>query len=897
MMQQHPIQHLWAKTGENEQFHLLIYHLIDVAEVALALWQSSLSESMRGLWSGMMGLPPSQAGQTLAFLAALHDLGKASPEFQSKFKPVTGRLYSLGLPLTPRQDIPHGVISTYALGNKHSGLLHAHHLTSRRLALPIARAVGGHHGAWASPKQLHDAGNASYQAEWCVVRDELFQALASLYAPSQIGEEITGDTSTFNTFLVLLSGFTTVADWIGSMVEYFPLRQYWMEPALYRQLASQQAGMALRETGWGRWQSEGETWAFERMFPALPSGPNPVQQAVINHINNLDSPCLVILEAPTGIGKTEAAYFLADTLIQRERLQGMYIAMPTQATSNQMYRRTEQFLLHRYPERQIRPRLLHSQAHWQIDSRVRPTGIYDTDGEAGSIRGTETSWFLPKKRGLLEPFAVGTVDQALLSVLWTRHFFVRLFGLGRKVVVFDEVHAYDTYMNELFHCLLAWLRRIGSSVVVLSATLPNRTRNELVRAFGGHLPGRADQSNCRVTIVGAGEAITEMSLDDSVQGRVVQINWLSLDNMLSQLEEALSGGGCAAVVCNTVRRTQEVYRELKQAQADGFLADCDLLLFHARYPAAWRHSIEQQTCDWFGKQHGRRPYRAILVATQVVEQSLDLDFDLILTDLPPIDLLIQRVGRLHRHPLPKRPVALAVPQVLIFEPEGHDEKGLPKFGSSEYVYDRFLLVNTWLALQGRTTLRLPEQSRELIEIVYGGGWQASPLQEELAKLEKASLEEHNQAQRQALLKVIPLPEDEDLLITSNLRLDEDDDPTVHNAFRAMTRLGESEIQILCLHRCGDIYSLEPDSSVPVDFQSKPRVSDLLRYVVGVSHRGVRYSLAQEQYNLPPAWAEESVLRYHRMVVFENGFCQLTGTRFALRLTPEFGLEVLNKEEA
>lgn len=891
------LQTLWAKTGQEGQTHLLIYHLIDVAEVAYLLWENALGAVTCTLVSQALGLPEEPAGRFLTFVVGLHDLGKASPAFQRKHEPIMPQLREQGLPFGFGQlDIPHGVVTTVALGYRGSGLLsNSDLIEDRRIAEALARIIGGHHGVWPSVGQMRDAYDAAHQPEWKMAREALFNALRRLYDPPALSDGLNASAESFNAFLMLVSGFTTIADWIGSMSEYFPLKQGWVPLESYRQKAQEQAKQALRATGWLKDHLEASSIAFPQLLPDAKAEPNPVQQIVLACTRELTDQSLIVLEAPTGIGKTEMAFYLSNYLLDQEGLQGLYVAMPTQATSNQMHSRTTRFLHIRYPNRTLQPRLLHSQAIWQIDEQLpAPSGIFD-DEKAGRA-AVLSNWFRSnKKRGLLEPFAVGTVDQALLSVLWTRHFFVRLFGLRNKVLIFDEVHAYDTYMNELFMILLVWLRWLGSSIIILSATLPNSARRRLVEQFcrASAALDETDSCNARLTLVSASGQTHVVSLDAATRQRIIRVGWIEADELTTELENATHEGGCVAVICNTVRRAQEIYRELQAAQANGLLAGCDLDLFHARFPAAWRQHIEIETTQRFGRD-GPRPQRAILVATQVVEQSLDLDFDLIITELPPIDLLIQRVGRLHRHHRDLRPALLSEPRALIVKPDLQDN--LPAFGDSEYIYGRFLLLASWATLQSRDSLRLPDQSRELIETVYGEGWQALPWHDALAQTQADYRAEQNDSQYQAGLKHIPPPDTTKLLDGQNTGLDEED-PTLHEAFRALTRLIEPTIQVICMHRVGAGYSLELDGSEPIRLDHRPDPRRLLLYVVSIAHRGVFRALSESpEYSLPEAWAGEAALKHHRKAIFENGLCWVPGTGFTLRLSREYGLEILKEDE-
>jgi CRISPR-associated endonuclease/helicase Cas3 len=485
-----PLSRLWAKTNREDAIHLLIYHLIDVSQAALAMWNLSFGEGLKAYFADTLRLSVDDAAQLLAFWIGLHDIGKASPAFQAKYKPAIVGLREVGLEIDRRvtTDVPHGWVTYDVLGHLQHGLLHQETPLGHRQAQQIARSVGGHHGSWPHPTEAQQVrskargGDAWHQAR----RHLLYELASTLNLPTFSNPDFLSDPEAANAFLIMLSGFTSVADWIGSMEEYFPFHPDLMPSAEYAVISARQAEAALHQTGWLQWQSAGDLLSFEEMFPdpEFAAGPNDIQREVVTRTEGMVPPLLAIIEAPTGTGKTEAAFYLADRLNQAGLGQGMYIAMPTQATSNQMYDRTVRFLQSRYPQSIVAPGLLHSQARWRVSPLNEvPLNI------AGSDSKDETThvygWFMPKKRGLLAPFAVGTVDQALLSVLLTRHFFVRLFGLGHKVIVFDEVHAYDTYMNTLFARLLEWLRAVDASVIILSATLPENTRRQLVEAYTG----------------------------------------------------------------------------------------------------------------------------------------------------------------------------------------------------------------------------------------------------------------------------------------------------------------------------------------------------------------------------------------------------------------------------
>jgi CRISPR-associated endonuclease/helicase Cas3 len=885
-----PLAALWAKAdAKTGEYHLLIYHLIDVAAVALALWQQALSANVRAQVARWLNLSEEYAGRLIAFWAGLHDIGKACPGFQGKSSLTATALSQTGLADAIRQadDIPHGIVSAYVLPS----LLSDENL---RFVRKLARAIGGHHGVWPLPKDLQSASqftdaNLGGQA-WDQARLELVNTLRQIVAtPDKV--QVSLPQNEENALLTWLSGLISVADWIGSMTESFPYEERLDDLQAYAERSFQQAELALDQLGWLDWHSTCDLLPFDSLFPAL--SPNEIQRAVIDIADACELPALIILEAPTGIGKTEAALYLADHWLQRGQERGLYVAMPSQATSNQMYERVARFLKQRFRDDVVSLHLLHAQARWILPT-LRPRLSDIAQDEQHTVAASE--WFVThRKRGLLAPFAVGTVDQALLSVLLTKHFFVRMFGLAHKVVIFDEIHAYDTYMSELFTRLLRWLKQLGTSVILLSATLPNGTRRELIESYAGQIVEPEVLTNAsypRLTLCSA-ETIHTIELPPPVS-RTIALEWIdqASDEIARRLARELDEGGCAVVICNTVRRAQEVFAAIEQAE---FLHPEEPLLLHSRFPYAWRQEIEQDVLRLFGKQ-GERPLRAILVATQIVEQSLDLDFDLMITDPAPIDLILQRAGRLHRHPYRQRPVTLAAPRLLLTTPAQQD--GIPDFRPDEYVYDYYTLLASTLILQDLGEIVLPDHTSQLIEAVYGErDWfdalpkrLATVLNDALAEMQK----KHDREIHQALQRVVRMPGNEDLLNQPNEMLEEEA-PEIHEAFQALTRLAEPGISTVCLHRTLRGIALDPEGNWPIDPEAPlmPEIEQqLLQYSLTIQHRAVRPALAKQ--STPANWSKSPLLRHHRLAVFSDGLCDVPGARYMLRLTRRLGLEVIEK---
>ena len=867
-------QQLWAKTDQSrktEETHALIHHMIDVGQVTAALWDLALPEATRRYFSDKLAVSPEIARRWVAFAAALHDLGKASPVFQTLHPPSRHLLERQGLTFPEvrvKQRSPHGVITTRALKELLPQLLG----WDRYMSEQLAHAVGGHHGSFFSPQNVNEIGPDRRGGEdWDGVRRALLEALLERFDVKGLAPwpAVLLDDPPFWT---LLAGLVSFADWIGSIERYF-FRLDAPDIEAYTTKSYERAVEALQQLGWANFAPPEQAAGFEELFPFPP---RPLQVAAIDLAPKLAPPALVIVEAPTGEGKTEAALYLADRWLQAQQQRGTYVAMPTQATSNQMLRRFRDFLERRYTGGQVALLLLHGNAALSAEMDELRLAAVNQDEPEKQSTVVAHDWFVTnKKRSLLAPFAVGTVDQALLSILQTRHFFVRLFGLSHKTVIFDEVHAYDTYMSQLFQHLLRWLARMDTNVILLSATLPNGTRADLIEAYTGR---KSDVEPVYPGIYWADqEAEDSVSFETSAtSARTLALEWIERAEfaVIEKVRESVGPGGCVAVICNTVARAQSLYDALREAQ---LVPDEDLILFHARFPFSHRKAIEEEVLARFDKTGAQRPERAIVVATQVIEQSLDLDFDAMISDLAPVDLLLQRAGRLHRHARATRPEHLATPTLVLTRPELKEE--VPQWGNDRYVYEPYVLLRSLLALRGQEVISVPGDVPHLIAEVYD----CEDAPEDIPPLVSEALEKNRQAMEQAMDKdaykarrnLISWPHDVDGLLASNFQLDEDN-PELHEAWRALTRLTPPSVTLVCLHRQPDgRTTLDRAGRHGVDLSVEPNrdtIKALSQETVNVSSRPVvKHFLALAP---PPGWESRAGLRYYRAAIFENGHCPL-----------------------
>ncbi|MCM3884613.1 CRISPR-associated helicase Cas3' [Frankia sp. R82] len=432
----------------------------------------------------------------------------------------------------------------------------------------------------------------------------------------------------------------------------------------------------------------------------------PVQIGVVRAAEKLPGPGLLIVEAPMGEGKTEGAFAAVEVLARRFGADGVFVGMPTQATADPMFTRVRDWsvqvdaeaplgLLHgraRFNRQWVELRRsaafggIHDVDEYGMDDDYGLGGVQPADPDRPATGGVAAAeWFFGRKRGLLAPVTVGTIDHVLHAATRTKHVMLRHAGLAGRVVVLDEVHAYDVYMAQFLFEALRWLADAGVAVVLLSATLPPDLRRDLVRAYvqgalqradvDGDLRGLAEPAGYpSVTSVCAVDESLNLAVEVYPSKRPpLEVGVEVLDEQEGFAPETVAAaviaevqaGGCALVVCNTVARAQGVFTALRPVFGD------DVVLLHARFTAAARAERTERVIDLLGPPGRRgaaaRPGRLVVVATQVAEQSFDVDVDFLVTDLAPIDLLLQRVGRLHRHqrPVDKRAERFRVPRVLV----------------------------------------------------------------------------------------------------------------------------------------------------------------------------------------------------------------------------------------
>jgi len=454
-------------------------------------------------------------------------------------------------------------------------------------------------------------------------------------------------------------------------------------------------------------------------------------------------------------------------------------------------------------------------------------------------------------------------------------------------------------MSTILERLLQWLAELDCTVILLSATLPEAKRKDLIKAYSGcdslttiAYP-RISLAPPRHYLDGNKSRAVECTPVSGAESKTINLQFsnANLNTLAALLSEKLANGGCVAVVCNTVDRSIEVYKYLRDN-----LQETECLLFHARTLKMWRREREEEVLRKFGKVNRQadgtylnpdRPKRAVLVATQVIEQSLDLDFDLMVSEIAPIDLLLQRAGRLHRHKRP-RPQGLESPQFVVLCVANRD--GLPpeSFGESiEYVYDRYILLRTWLALRGKDQVIIPDEIEGMIEQVYSQSTEPPANWKQALELAKSTMKSHHTESEKAAgqLLVSPPKEPADLIEEFNDQLADDDDPEVHKSVRAATREGDPSITVVML----------PASEKLTDNPSIPEVRRLLDRSAKLSRRGL-FKEIRDNAEQPKEWAKNAHLHHARFLRLD-AYLQGHIGKYILHVNEKTGVIITKEDDA
>jgi CRISPR-associated endonuclease/helicase Cas3 len=646
---------------------------------------------------------PEPVRQALVLLVALHDLGKINSAFRAMLehgKPQTAGSHWEVTEALLRQHDKYKDTLARTLGGR----------DIRRYALYAATA--GHHGRPPQRNLECNSLGTDPGGEWKAMLDaagpeavadagEVIDAFCALWPDASIANF---EKAGLPALTWRLAGLVTAADWIGSNPFWFPPSNEPRPLEDYLRQARLNAAKAIAAAGLDT--------------PAIADGTlfdftlRPSQQAC-DAVSLPEGPMLAILEDETGSGKTEAALILARRMLAAGKAHGLYFALPTMATADAMFARVAEILLKVYASA---PSLALAHGRAALSDRFRSLK------DARALNPDEpgpTDWLADnRRRSLLADVGVGTIDQALLAIVKAKHSSLRLFGLSSKILIVDEVHEVgDPYMGELLAELLHAHAALGGSAILLSATLPLQLRGKLIETFekGAGRSVSLASSCAYPSLIVPGIDAPAIKSNPSARGPVAVERLDKADDAVGLLTRAAAEGAACVWVRNAV---DEAIAAVAALRARGVCAD----LLHARFALVDRKRHEARALEFFGKEREARPGR-VLVATQVVESSLDLDFDVMVSDLAPMAALIQRAGRLWRHmdrrPAPTRPVSGPTLHVVSPDPEPvqNERWAEPVLGQGAWVYPAPLLWRTARVLFDAGRIVAPDNLRDLIEAV------------------------------------------------------------------------------------------------------------------------------------------------------------------------------------
>lgn len=796
--------------ARGDECHLLAWHSLDVAAVGWHLLapERALTKQL----AARLGIEPEPLRRLLVFLLGLHDLGKFSRTFQEVLKlTFDGMARPLGMAYTERHDRLGVVLWDHCWRQWRfdGGLLWPGDDTTsaRKLCEPMACLMApffGHHG------RPVDTGHLQWQSFYggdeqvddVIAARDFVADWAGVMTPCWPIQELLDDDwlAVFKVLSWTIAGWATLSDWLGSHQDYFPYRRQPMSLETYWPLALEQAERALNATGFmappepvpfaGLAQ-----WFDERVTPT------PLQQKVAS-LPFGTGPQLFILEDVTGAGKTEAACVLAQRLLAHDQGEGLYFALPTTATSNAMYARMGN-LHHRFYTPHSRPSLVLAHGARDLNETFersvmeaqpddRDYAAHDTTATTRCNRWVADS----RKKALLADVGVGTIDQALMGILPFRHQSLRLLGLARKVLIIDEVHAFDHYMQTLLHQLLAHHARQGGSAILLTATLPQAMREALVNAWrygqGSAPVSLACDAYPLLTHCGNGPVEEIPVATRPEMARRVAIDWLeSEEQAMESVMAAVESGECIVWVRNTVDDAIRAWQQIRALHPDP--ERC--LLFHARFAMIDRRRIESSVIERFGKTSTPSVRRGqVIVSSQVFQESLDCDADQMISDIAPIDLLVQRAGRLQRHQRGAR----SAPVLQVLAPRWDDAPQADWLsqahrGTQAVYKDTSLIWLTQRVLRRLGAIEMPGAARELIESVY-----AFPMDEMPEALDQAHFEwkaREKLAGSKATYSVLDLE--------AGYRLDPDFDQWQEDREIGTRLSDEPSLDVVLLKRCGE----------------------------------------------------------------------------------------------
>lgn len=800
-------------------------------------------------------------------VALLHDIGKLTPAFQSRIvhniDDYNELLLQKGFNISKIDNAsasPHNIAGQCILEDY-------------GFSKDIAIIIGSHHGRPAHVGTLsvtNQIKDITYQYNYfgydCLQEDKwrtIWQEWINFSLETTGFHSISDLPKPNIKAQFILCGLLIMSDWIASNINYFPYLN--MNDSLTDNEQKLRVKEAYKKLGLPEYIELQNIYDAESLFTERFNFiPNQVQLEILDIVSSLNQPEILILEASMGTGKTEAALAAAELFMRKFHKSGIFFGLPTQATANGIFSRINQWAKGLVDDETHTIRLAHGMVELNEDYQSLFHGKASDSGDENII---VHEWFEGRKQALLSDFVIATVDQILMAALKQKHVMLRHLGLAGKVVIIDECHAYDAYMNVYLDSALRWMGAYGVPVIILSATLPAQRCKELINTY------RSSRNK---------EKLEDFILNENdypkitythnnyVETRVINlnekpkcVNILSIDevNLATELSNKLQSGGCAAVIVNTVRYAQKLYDTLSKE-----LSDCEVICFHSRFVATDRAEIEKILLKRVGKASTEKERnKLVVVATQVLEQSLDLDIDFMITELCPMDLLLQRIGRLHRH-FRKRPDNLKIPQVALLNPT--EQK-------NHSIYSEWILKRTRQFLPDQFVL--PECIPHLVNAVY-----AEPQEKELNSTNTNDYEEYKRI----------LSDKESNAEKYNMEFEEDEFNTMIDILnndvgndtkaKATVRDSKETIEVIVLqtglngnYRFLPWYNSgkELDTSYSLDEQDCIAIArERLTLPLSFSLTDKLFKQTENELtSMPTRWSESSLLKGELLLIFDENF--------------------------
>ena len=779
---------LWGKTyGDNgDRPYPLMGHLLDTAAAARVVCDLMIPQPMQEALGEMAGSFNDWRAET-ELVAGWHDLGKASCGFQQKAGSVcppwladvgaTGR--------RPPEGVKDHAWWSYLLLWDH---LSCHGRATRER---VAALAGGHHGVIPA----HDRQTLARRQGRVIVdgpepgiwgeelsrfRAEITETVSEVTGRRLADNDGTVATAAMSLAVVVLSDWlVSRSGFVSDQAESLQANGHGADWNAHHERAIEIAASDLREIGLVHPKPRAVT-----AEALVPSGKRPTSLQNSISAAEWEPYGITVITAPTGDGKTEAALLAAAGYNTARGAGGWYFAMPTTGTADGLLGRLTNAMGISADDAVQRLRLLHGL------SRLRePVKEYESQSTDPDAR----DWMTGKK-GMLAPFGVGTVDQLLMGVLSVKHSPLRMFGAATRTVIVDEAHCFDPYMRVLLRQAVEYLGSMRAPVVVMSATLPSERADELVRAYMSGCGAQEDtlpQTPYPGWVKWGPEAGFSSS-DDNDQPVLPSRQWTlhvqqqealaeAFDDAIADAAvEASNPSGCVLLVRESVRSAQETYEAVSRKADSGV----HVVLLHSRF----RHRDRKQRSDDLTQMlgpNGDRPDRMILVATQIVEMSLDVDFDVLITDPAPVGAILQRAGRIHRHPGRSRPAAHQSQTVQVWWKIGSNDKRL----EGSRVYQRHDIQQTLKTLTAHPRIQVPSD----VPTVVNEAEDFNPVADTEASEQAAHVRKQNQAawdEHKARQRRVPAPRKR-AAVSNLVRL-----TSPSESESTGTRLGHPTVQVL-----------------------------------------------------------------------------------------------------